>query len=266
MTEASWISNIADSGALRRISECLGYESNRPVRVLVIDDDRCIQCILADYFERHNMSVVSAFQRKDAMRQIAASEPNMVILDIQLGDADGFTLLREIRSQSDVPVILTSGHPHEEMDRVAGLELGDDDCVVKPFGLRELVARTRAVLRRREIGGVLVQREVEQGRCRFGDWQVDRRKRRLTDLTGTPVALTKGEYALLVAFLDAPLRPLTREYLVQATRIHEDQFDRSIDVRILRLRRKIEIDPREPRIILTEHGIGYLFALSVELI
>jgi two-component system OmpR family response regulator len=107
---------------------------------------------------------------------------------------------------------------------------------------------------------------VEQGRCRFGDWQLDRRARRLTNASGNTVGLTKGGYTLLTAFLAAPQRPLTREHLLQATRIHEDVFDRSIDVQILRLRRKLEDDPGSPRIIRTERGVGYVFALPVELI
>src|SRR6202022_149433 len=101
-------------------------------------------------------------------------------------------------------------------------------------------------------------RDPGHGRCRFGGWQLDRRTRRLTDPAGAPVTLTKGEYALLVAFLDAPLRPLTREHLLQATRVHEDVFDRSIDVQILRLRRKLEADPSAPHVIRTERGIGYV--------
>jgi two-component system, OmpR family, response regulator len=145
-----------------------------------------------------------------------------------------------------------------------GGNLGADDYITKPFGLRELLARIRAVLRRREAGQAAVQRDRERGRCRFGGWQLDRRIRHLTDSSGIPVALTKGEYALLIAFLDAPQRPLFREHLLQATRIHEDVFDRSIDVQVLRLRRKLETNPNAPRVILTERGVGYVFALPVE--
>ncbi len=189
---------------------------------------------------------------------LVREEPNLVILDLRLGQQDGLDLLREIRSRSDVPVIITTG------DRVVGLELGADDYVIKPFGLRELLARIRAVLRGREAGQAAVQRDQDKGRCRFGGWQLDRRIRRLTDSNGIPVALTKGEYALLTAFLDAPQRPLSREHLLQATRIHEDVFDRSIDVQVLRLRRKLETDANAPRVILTERGVGYVFALPVE--
>jgi DNA-binding response OmpR family regulator len=233
-------------------------------RVLVIDDDRFMQDMLKNYLEQHNLRVVLASQKQDVTRLFAVSEPNIVILDLRLGQEDGLDLLREIRSNSDVPVIITTGHRRDEIDRVVGLELGADDYITKPFGLRELLARIRAVLRRRETGLVASQRESEQGRCRFGSWQLDRRTRRLTDPNGDPVTLTKGEYALLIAFLDAPQRPLTREHLLQATRIHEDVFDRSIDVQILRLRRKLEADPSAPRIIHTERGVGYVFVLPVE--
>ena len=158
---------------------------------------------------------------------------------------------------------ITTGHRRDEIDRVVGLELGADDYITKPFGLRELLARIRAVLRRREARQA-PPRDSETGRCRFGGWQLDRRNRRLSDFNGVSVALTKGEYALLIAFLDAPQRPLSREHLLQATRMHEDIFDRSIDVQVLRLRRKLETDPNAPRVILTERGVGYVFALPVE--
>jgi two-component system, OmpR family, response regulator len=147
---------------------------------------------------------------------------------------------------------------------VVGLELGADDYVTEPFGVRELLARIRAVLRRRETSRLASQREAAQGRYLFGSWELDRRARRLTNSVGKPVALTKGQYNLLLACLDAPQRPLSREYLLQATRVHENVFDRSIDVQILRLRRKLEIDPSAPRIIQTERGAGYVFVLPVE--
>jgi two-component system, OmpR family, response regulator len=238
--------------------------STRAARVLVIDDDPSMKHMLSNYLEQHDMHVTVASQRQDVVRQFAIGEPNVILLDLRLGQEDGLDLLREIRSRSDVPVIITTGHRREEIDRVVGLELGADDYVTKPFGMRELLARIRAVLRRRETSRLALQREAAQGRCRFGTWQLDRRARRLTNSGGEPVALTKGEYALLLAFLDAPQRPLSREHLLQATRVHEDVFDRSIDVQILRLRRKLETDPSAPRIIQTERGVGYVFALPVE--
>jgi two-component system OmpR family response regulator len=236
----------------------------RPARVLVVDDDPSMRQMLVNYLEQHNMRVVSVSQKQEVVRQLAVDEPSLVILDLRLGQEDGLDLLREIRTRSDVPVVITTGHRRDEIDRVVGLELGADDYVIKPFGLRELLARIRAVLRRQELGRVASHRGSEQGRVRFNGWVLDRRARRLTDPNGTPVALTKGEYTLLTAFLDAPQRPLSREYLLQATRIHEDVFDRSIDVQILRLRRKLEPDPSAPRLIRTERGVGYVFMPKVE--
>jgi DNA-binding response OmpR family regulator len=120
------------------------------------------------------------------------------------------------------------------------------------------------VLRRFDVGRVAPPREPERGRFRFSGWTLDGKARRLSDPEGKAVALTKGEYALLLAFLEAPQRPLSREHLLQATRVHEDVFDRSIDVQILRLRRKLERDPSAPSVIQTERGVGYVFAVAVE--
>jgi two-component system, OmpR family, response regulator len=238
--------------------------NNQQARILVIEDDPIMRGMVVDYLDQHNMRAVSASGRQELIHHFAASEPDLVILDLRLGQEDGFDLLREIRSRSDVPIIITTGDRRDEIDRVVGLELGADDYVTKPFGLRELLARIRAVLRRQEAGRAAPQRNAERGRCKFGGWQLDRRTRRLADPNGTEVTLTKGEYALLTAFLDAPQRPLSREHLLQATRVHEDVFDRSIDVQILRLRRKLETDPSAPQIIQTERGVGYVFALLVE--
>jgi DNA-binding response OmpR family regulator len=231
---------------------------------LVVEDDSAMRQLVTNYLEDHGLRVVSASRRDEVAGLLARSQPDLVVLDLRLCREDGLDLLREIRTYSDVPVIITTGQRRDEIDRVVGLELGADDYITKPFGLRELVARIRAVLRRREAGQAAAQRDLEKGCCRFGSWQLDRRSRRLTNSQGEAVALTKGEYALLIAFLDAPQRPLSREQLLQATRIHEDVFDRSIDVQVLRLRRKLETDPTAPSVIRTERGVGYVFALPVE--
>jgi two-component system, OmpR family, response regulator len=247
----------------RQSDKKVGAERGQPT-CLVVEDDRTMRHLVMNYLEEHGIRTISASGREEVAGLLAREEPSLVILDLRLGQEDGLDLLREIRSHSDIPVIITTGHRRDEIDRVVGLELGADDYITKPFGLRELLARIRAVLRRQEAGQAAVQRDSERGRCRFGGWQLDRRSRRLSDSSGIPVALTKGEYALLIAFLDAPQRPLSREHLLQATRIHEDVFDRSIDVQVLRLRRKLETDPNAPRVILTERGVGYVFALPVE--
>ena len=232
-------------------------------RILVVDGDPAVRHLISDYFGEHGIQTVSATGRSAAAHQLAGEDPSAIILELGLGQGNGLDLLREIRSSSDVPVIILTGRSSEEVDRVVGLELGADDCLTKPFSVRELYARYRAVLRRRE-NGRSVRHDVEQGEYRFDGWRLDRRSRRLTDPQERPVALSKGEYALLLAFLDAPGRPLSREYLLQAIRLHEDIFDRSIDVRVLRLRRKLEVDPKAPRVIRTERGVGYVFAIPVE--
>jgi two-component system, OmpR family, response regulator len=234
------------------------------VRILVIGEDPGTQQLVADYLGERGIFAVSISARKDMVRQFAHAKPSLVILNLRHGQDNGLGLLREIRSRSDIPVIITAGHRCDEADRVLGLELGADDCMSKPFGLRELLARIRAVLRGRESGRGVPYRDSERGLCRFGDWQLDRRTRRLTDPNGAPIALTKGEYALLLAFLNAPQRPLTREQLLQAIRVHEDICDRSIDVRVLRLRRKLETGPGAPRVIQTARGVGYVFTVPVE--
>ncbi len=257
------VENWSDDWFERR-DDRTDHGNSRQTKVLVADDDLSMQHMIANYLEQHNMRVVSALQKQEVTRQFSAGEPDVLILDLCFGPEDGLDLLREIRARSDVPVIIATGYRQDEIDRVVGLELGADDYLIKPFGLRELLARIRAVLRRRDCGRAAAEREAQQGRCRFGGWELDRHARRLTDHLGAPVALTKGEFALLVAFLDAPQRPLTREHLLQATRVHDDVLDRSIDVQILRLRRKLEADPTTPNIIRTERGVGYVFTLPVE--
>ena len=241
-----------------------GHQERRVPLCLVVEDDSTMRHLVTSYLEDHDIRAVSAARREEVAGLLTRTHPDLVVLDLRLGQDDGLDLLREIRATSDVPVIIATGHRRDEIDRVVGLELGADDYITKPFGLRELLARIRAVLRRREAGQAAAQREIEKGRCRFGNWQLDRRNRRLTDQQGEPVALSKGEYALLIAFLNAPQRPLSREHLLQATRVHEDVFDRSIDVQVLRLRRKLETDPSAPSIIRTERGVGYVFTLPVE--
>jgi DNA-binding response OmpR family regulator len=239
-------------------------EISDTARILVVEDDHAVRRTVIDYLEDHNMCGLSASGRQELIRHCAMDEPDLIVLDLRLDQEDGLELLRETRSRSDVPVIIITGDGRDEIDGVVGLELGADDCITKPFGLRELLARIRAVLRRHEAGRSTPQRDPERRRSKFGGWQLDRRLRRLVDPAGSQISLTKGEYALLTAFLDAPQRPLSREQLLQATRVHEDIFDRSIDVQILRLRRKLETDPSTPQIIRTERGVGYTFTLPVQ--
>jgi two-component system OmpR family response regulator len=237
--------------------------TNRQIRLLVVGQDSAMRRQMTGYLESY-VHAVSVVTQQAALRQLAAIEPDLIVLDTRLCQARGLDLIRDVRLASDVPLIVVGCHQPDEADRVIALELGADDYLNDPVGMRELVARIRAVLRRGK--GRCLARSQQRGQscCRFGGWQLDRHTRRLTSPTGIPVALTKGEYTLLAAFLDAPLRPLTRQSLLQATRVHEDVFDRSIDARVLRLRRKLETDAAAPRLIRTDRGTGYVFAVPVE--
>jgi DNA-binding response OmpR family regulator len=231
-------------------------------KITVVDDDHVMRNMLVEYLDQNGMQATPVADHLGLVQQLK-QEPSLIILDLHLGQEDGLDLLRHIRATSDVPVIVVTGHRREEIDRVLGLELGADDYLTKPFGLRELLARMRTILRRRTVGGEAARPRKGQ-RIRFGPWELDRVTRQIQRGDEAPVALTKNEYALLHAFLDAPNRPLSREHLLRATRVHDDVFDRSIDVQILRLRRKLENDPAIPQIIETLRGVGYVFRAQME--
>jgi len=234
------------------------------MRVLVVEDDQALLSVLVRGLREQGYVLDTAARGDDALHLMRLYDYAAAIVDWRLPGMPGDQLIREVRNLGIPTSILMLTARDTTADKVEGLDAGADDYITKPFSLRELLARIRAVLRRQEAGRAAPQRNAERGRCKFGGWQLDRRTRRLADPSGTEVTLTKGEYALLTAFLDAPQRPLSREHLLQATRVHEDVFDRSIDVQILRLRRKLETDPSAPRIIQTERGVGYVFALPVE--
>lgn len=235
----------------------------QPGRVLVIDDDAGMRQVIVSYLVENHCPAVGAIGNEDILQEVTSGRYGLVVLDVHLGDRDGFDILRQIRTKSDIPVIMITGERQDEIDRIVGLELGADDYLTKPFNVRELLARARAILRRQEMGRLSIG-PVVRGGYRFNGWELRRKTRTLTDPLGADVPLTKSEYNLLVAFLAAPGRPLSREHLLQATRTHEDIFDRSIDVQVLRLRRKLEADPSQPRLIRTQRGVGYVFAADVQ--
>src|SRR5882757_3599290 len=147
--------------------------------IVVVDDDPALRQMVIRYLEEHNVPTRAASNRSELNHYLEGSQPSLIILDLRLGQDDGLDLLREIRSHSDVPVIISTGYRRDEIDRVVGLELGADDYLTKPFSLRELLARIRAVLRRRDAVPITPQRSPEGGRLRFGHWQLDQRSRRL---------------------------------------------------------------------------------------
>ncbi len=235
----------------------------RTAHILVVDDHREIRELLARYFEKNGLRV-SAAEGGVSMRQILrTSAIDLVILDIMMPGEDGLTLCRQIRQTSDVPIVLLTAVA-EETDRIVGLELGADDYVTKPFNPRELLARTRAILRR-----VSTQYRAETTPDRvllqFDRWVLDPSGHALLDGGGTRVALGTAEYRLLHALVTRPGVVLTRDQLLDITVGRSAQvFDRSIDNLVSRLRRRLERDPQQPVLIKTVWGEGYMFAGQVE--
>ena len=234
-----------------------------PARILVVDEDASMRGAIADYLTDHSFVAQTASGKHGMACHLRGEEPDLVVLGVAQQHHQELDPLIEIRSRSNVPIIVTSRHEHGELGAVAALELGADDYLTHPLALRELLARVGAVLRRNRASQRAAQDRIGAG-YRFGGWQLDRRRRSLKDPSGVPVQLTKCEYAVLLALLNAPLQPMTREQILNATRIQNDVFDRCVDVHIARLRRKLEADPSAPRIILTQRGIGYLFGLPVD--
>jgi DNA-binding response OmpR family regulator len=233
--------------------------------ILAVDDDPAMRAMIADYLSEHGFSVRTAAGGSEMTRELSRTTVDLLLLDVRLTDADGLDLVRELRMKSALPIIVMSGRRRDEVDRVLGLELGADDYVTKPFAMRELLARIRAVLRRVDAAPPTQARS--RARYRFAGWELGLRTRRLTAPTGEDVTLTKGEFSLLAAFVASPQQVLSREQLLAASRVHDQEvFDRSIDVQILRLRRKLEGDPSRPQLIRTERGVGYLFAATVEVL
>jgi two-component system OmpR family response regulator len=231
--------------------------------VLVVDDDAAIRQLVDEYLGRNDFRVSAAVDGAGFAAALRSQVLDLVLLDLRLPGEDGMQLLRELRTESQIPVIILTGRT-EEADRVMGLELGADDYLTKPFSPRELLARIRTVLRRthagKEVHGAPVCRAY-----RLPGWELNLRTRRLIGADGASVSLSNGEFNLLAALLATANRVVTRDQLIELSRRYDNEvYDRAIDVQILRLRRKIEPDPAEPRIIVTERGVGYRVAVPVE--
>ncbi|EWY37966.1 transcriptional regulator [Skermanella stibiiresistens SB22] len=220
--------------------------------------------MLEEYLTREGFRVTLAATGA-AMEEALAAEPvDLILLDLRLPDGDGLALVRQLRTESQLPVIILSGKI-EAVDRIVGLELGADDYLTKPFDPRELLARIKAVLRRVGEAGAVRAGDELRAAVSFAGWSFDLASQRLTSPDNRDVDLTKAEFALLAAFVKQPQRVLSRDQLLDLTRIDgAEVFDRSIDVLILRLRRKIESNPKEPQIIRTERGLGYSFDAKVK--
>ena len=231
--------------------------------VLEVDDDIAVRQLVSEYLAQNDFRVSEAASGAQLMGAFRAQVVDLVLLDLRLHGEDGMQLLRQLRAESQLPVIILTGRA-EEADRVMGLELGADDYLTKPFSPRELLARIRTVLRRthagQEIHGAPVCRAY-----RLPGWELNLRTRKLSARDGREVALSNGEFNLLAALLATANRVVTRDQLIEMSRRYDNEvYDRAIDVQILRLRRKIESNPAQPQIIVTERGAGYRVGVAVE--
>ena len=236
--------------------------------VLIVDDDRGIRELLADYLEKNGMRVSVAANGREMRSVLADGAPDLIVLDLMLPGDDGLVLCRELRAGKfrTVPVLMLTARS-EETDRIVGLEMGADDYLAKPFAVRELLARIKSVLRRTRMlpPGMQVTETAEV--LAFGDWRLDTTARHLLDVDGTEVALSGAEYRLLRVLLDHPQRVLTRDQLLNLTQGRQaDAFDRSIDLLVSRLRQRLRDGAREPRYIKTLRNEGYVFCAVVTVV
>lgn len=231
--------------------------------ILVVDDQKDVCDVVAEYLTGEGYRVSTA-QSGDEMRRVLAQSPaDLVILDLMLPGEDGLALARALRSESQMGIVIVTGRG-ELVDRIIGLEMGADDYLPKPFNLRELLARVKSVLRRVQSAGE-ARPAPQRQRVRFAGWELDLASRELTSPSGEPVRLTTGEFDLLAVFVNNPNQILSRTRLLDLARSREaGPFDRTIDVQVGRLRRKIEEDPQNPSMIKTVRGGGYTFAPLVE--
>jgi two-component system, OmpR family, response regulator len=234
--------------------------------ILVVDDDREIRDLLSKFLERQGMRVTAARDAKEARRLWPLGRYHLVVLDLMLPGESGLDFARWLRGEAAVPIVMLTAMA-EETDRIVGLELGADDYLGKPFNARELLARIRAVLRRAsgEAGAGAAAKEPPSKAIRFAGWVLEPARRRLLNPDGVEVALTGGEYELLQVLVERPNRVLTRDMLMDLLRGRQaGPFDRAIDVAVSRLRRKLEDDGRNPSLIKTVRGGGYVLATTVE--
>ena len=231
--------------------------------ILIVDDDAEIRRLLAEYLVRNGLRVTAVADGRAMAQALAGGRFDLIVLDLMLPGDDGLTLCRNLRAKSDIPIIMLTARG-EETDRIVGLEMGADDYLAKPFSARELLARIKGVLRRaRRLPANLQSDPARQ--LRFAGWVLDTAHRHLVSADGVVVPLGGAEYRLLRIFLDHPNRVLSRDQLVELTQGREaDALDRSIDVQVSRLRQRLADDPREPQIIKTVRGEGYVLSTPVE--
>jgi DNA-binding response OmpR family regulator len=236
------------------------------IRVLVVDDDARVRRMLSEYLEEQNVRVATAANGAEMWASLEKSPADVVLLDVVMPGEDGLTIAAELRRRIDVGIIMLTGRG-DVVDRVVGLELGADDYLTKPFHLREVLARIKSVARRTRPAHPPKPAEKEAASgpvLRFSGWQIHTDRHQLIGPDGVEVPLTTGEFNLLVAFAEHPNRTLDRDMLMDLAKGRQwEALDRSVDTQVARLRRKIEPDPKNPTLIRSVRGIGYLFAADV---
>lgn len=225
--------------------------------ILIIDDDDDIRIPLGKYLSKNGLRCTLAADGKEMDEKLSAASVDLIILDIMLPGEDGFSICRRLQETLRVPIILLTALT-DETDRIVGLELGADDYVTKPFSPREVLARIKSVLRRSQM--LPSKQENARGAVQFDQWRFDFSQKEIIGPDGVAIRLSSGEHLLLVSLIEHAGVTLSREQLLDLTKGRETQlFDRSVDNQISRLRRKLEVDPKNPRIIQTEWGGGYQF-------
>ena len=236
-------------------------ETPKP-HILIVDDDAEIRDLLSRFLSKHDFRVTTAKDGREMRQALDDWSFDLVVLDLMMPGEDGLSLCRGIRGSSSIPIIMLTAMG-EDVDRIIGLEVGADDYMAKPFNPRELAARIKAVLRRSNGVSTGESSDDRANKLAFSDFQLDPSTRSLTR-NGSDISLTAGEYDLLIAFVDHPRRVLNRDQLLDMARGRAAvPFDRSIDVQVGRLRRKIEEDPKNPSLIKTVRGGGYMFTPEV---
>jgi len=237
--------------------------TSRP-HILIVDDDSEIRDLLARFLRKHGFRAETARDGKSMDSALQDGRFDLVVLDLMMPGEDGLSICRRLTATTDLPVIMLTALG-EDTDRIVGLEVGADDYLPKPFNPRELLARIKAVLRRTDRVAAPPADEDGEPKLSFEHWRLDLARRELRDVKGTLIPLTAGEFDLLRAFAERPQRVLNRDQLLDLTRGRDaSAFDRSVDVQLSRLRRKIEPDPKDPTIIKTVRGGGYVFTPRVE--
>jgi len=232
-------------------------------RILVVDDDQRLRELLTRYLGEQKFEVRAVRDAQEMDKYLVRERYDLIVLDLMLPGEDGLAICRRLRATGTAPAIIMLTAKGDEVDRIVGLEMGADDYLPKPFNPRELVARIQAVLRRKPKSGPPGAPDAESGLHRFGAFEFNPATRELKK-DGKPVALTSGEYSVLRVLVQHPRQPLSRDKLMELARGREyEVFDRSIDVQVSRLRHRLGDDPREPRLIKTVRGEGYVLAVDV---